>query len=298
MKYKFTEFFDISTSTDGFQMFTISAGGMMTKLRCLPYFGLFKHFKLGKVRVKLVPSSTLPVDPTGLSYEAGESTVDPRDMFNPGLVRITNGENVTSFIGTDAQNMNQYYATMLDNRWFKFRLQSGFTRTAKPLVYNVAMPAPGFSPGKYYLSTSTSGEVDRMSYSPFYQGTTPVTSEASVREAKRDVLMATGKVKLGWMPTTDLTDPGYEPLYGNVPEVPLITFVLPKAYKTKFYYRVFVSEEVYFKDPIAVNPIVETIEGHRYAYKPIDSFVHFEPELVRTNTNKTTILPLSQQEVK
>ena len=39
----------------------------------------------------------------------------------------------------------------------------------------------------------------------------------------------------------------------NVPEVELMRIVLPKAYKTLFYYRVYITETVYFKDPVVLN---------------------------------------------
>ena len=42
------------------------------------------------ISAKLVP--VFPVTPTGLSYEAGEKTVDPRSL-TPGMM-ITNGEDL------------------------------------------------------------------------------------------------------------------------------------------------------------------------------------------------------------
>ena len=44
----------------------------------------------------MVPASTLPVDPQGLSYDVDDpqTVIPPRDQMNPGLVRITNGEDL------------------------------------------------------------------------------------------------------------------------------------------------------------------------------------------------------------
>jgi len=40
--------------------------------------------------------------------------------------------------------------------------------------------------------------------------------------------------------------------------------VLPKAYKTSYYYRVYITETVYFKDPVVLN---------FNQYTPMDRFV-------------------------
>ena len=97
---KFRWFVDLSTTPQKVTVLKITCGGTRCLRRLLPFFSAYKYFKLGKTTVKFVPSSTLPVDPTGLSYEAGENTVDPRDLFNPGLVRITNGEDLADVVLT------------------------------------------------------------------------------------------------------------------------------------------------------------------------------------------------------
>ena len=101
MMQKFRWFVDLCTTPEQVTVLKITCGGTRCLRRLLPFFGAYKQFKLGKTTVKFVPSSTLPVDPTGLSYEAGENTVDPRDMFNPGLVRITNGEDLADVVLED-----------------------------------------------------------------------------------------------------------------------------------------------------------------------------------------------------
>ena len=288
MRVKFTQFFDVSSSPDAFTTFPITAGGDYVKQRCMPQFACYKYYKLGGVTVKLVPASTLPVDPTGLSYETGETTVDPRDMFNPGLVRITNGEDVKK-IGT----IEQYYATMLDPRWYKFQLQQGFSRYAKPLVYNIGeihhdilpfmsenpqmMSTPGF-PG--VLQKSALAQDNKLTYA------TP--TDANIPLAVAHTPIQTGRIKLGWMPTDAANQPWQlnQGLTGGmmvrVPEVDVLSFVLPKAFKTKFFYRVFVETVVYFKEPVAVNAILDT-NGN--SVLPIDRFIG--TEVVNSGTTGT-----------
>ncbi len=276
MKVKFTQFFDVASSADNFQVFTIKAGGEIVKQRCLPQFVAFNKYKLGSVSVKMVPASTLPVDPTGLSYETGETTVDPRDMFNPGLVRITNGEPVAT-IG----DMNNYYSTLLDPRWFKFQLQQGFSRYAKPLVYNIGEIAQDSSPffgdvndtvNKNTYLGHVNGSVSNGNAVHVYDDSTTIDIDNIFSHAP----IQTGKIKLGWLPTNSRGNASEftqsSSFYGTlsrVPEVDVLTFILPKAFKTKFYYRVFVEETVYFKDPVAINPVVDGAFG----YLPIDRFV-------------------------
>lgn len=265
MKVKFTQFFDISSDATKFSTFTVTAGGDYVKARCLPQFMCYKYFKLGRVSVKLVPASTLPVDPTGLSYETGDTTVDPRDMFNPGLVRITNGE----YVGQIGK-MEEYYSTLLDPRWYKFQLQQGFQRSAVPLVFNIGEIAQDTIPFNGSLNVgdlATNNPINffQRSSSPSdwtQKSTTDISQDDITRMIVQRSPIQTGRIKLGWMPTSTVLiqndQADYNPRPNNltiVPEVDLMTFILPKAFKTKFYYRVFVESTVYFKDPIAVNPV-------------------------------------------
>ncbi len=300
MKVKFTQFFDLSSSSEKFTKFTVTAGGTYVKQRCAPQFACYKYYKLGKVTVKLVPASTLPVDPTGLSYETGENTVDPRDMFNPGLVRITNGEDLLVY---ENINDNVYYSTLLDGRWFKFQLQQGFSRSAVPLAYNIGEISQDQFPFLADAFNNTVGnpnifaknvQSDNLGYPKQTLGDTSLLQPY--------LPIQTGKIKLGWMPTdsmnyNSLATTGLKSTVGGstayVPEVPLITFILPKAYKTKFYYRAFIETTVYFKDPVAINPI---LGDAGVVGTPIDRFVGMSltrcgPDGRLTGFDKTTLTP-------
>lgn len=277
MKQSYTYFLDLATSPDKVQVVGVSAGGMECMRRLLPFFAAYKYYKLGPVKLKVVPASTLPVDPTGLSYEAGENTVDPRDQFNPGLVRITNGEDIVV-----PENMDQYYSLMLDRRWYKFQLQSGFFRSAVPRVWRIAQLHQDRFPGNVQNFPSlrdTAREVynrqglitadadPAVAYSPLDEGSDP-----------RGIFQVGNDMLLDWLPTDSDTawDPTPNvPKYGRpaaVPEVPLITFVLPQAYKTKFYYRIYVTETVYFKDPVALNISSVVTPGFSVMNNGVDRF--------------------------
>jgi len=276
MMQKFTWFVDMNTSATALQVIKITAGGDAVKNRLAPFFGAFKYFKLGPVSVKFVPASTLPVDPTGLSLAAGENTVDPRDQFNPGLIRITNGEdvadNLMDLTGTNIQNV--YYSMMLDRRWYKFQLQAGVRRTARPLFWSVAQlhqdAFPGATMNIPHVGSSGGINTSTDSIQTLRDGDS--TYQQRVAGSSPRGLFQTGiHERMSWLPTDFLQalalKTGVQNLdYGlnNVPEVELMKIVLPKAYKTSYYYRVYITETVYFKDPVVLN-------YNRYA--PMDRFV-------------------------
>ncbi|QCH00639.1 Cap [Bovismacovirus bovas3] len=150
INYKFQTFVDLATSTTSMQVIQWSVGGNEVIRRCKHLFGAFKYFKLGKISIKLVPASTLPVDPLGLSYDVDDpQTVDPVDQMNLGLVRITNGEDVfTNVSALTAEQADRAYKTMLlDPRWSKFQLQSGFRRSAYPMYWQVGQLSQDKWPG-------------------------------------------------------------------------------------------------------------------------------------------------------
>lgn len=315
VKQKYQYFVDLQTSPDKIQVLTFTAGGLMPQTRLRPFFGAFKHFKLGKCRFKFVPAATLPVDPTGLSYEAGENTVDPRDQMNPGLVRITNGEDVSELTGilTGVDAEKAYYSTMLDPRWYKFQLQSGFKRSARPLLYNVGQTAQSVSQTvvantvagqppapKESFDYSAEGLVSQIgdgtgSYgNVYYQTPTDVNAYPSYIINPLDaVLMQTGRIRMGWMPTDMFNSGVYGP--NAVPEVDLITAILPKAYKTSYFYRCYIEEEVLFKEPVASVPIISTFTGdgetlaplQYLKYAAIDRFLTPGPNLPLGGNNDT-----------
>lgn len=254
-KQSYEYFVDLKTSASTMQVIQVTAGGQMPQIRLAPFFGAFKQFKLGKVSIRLVPAATLPVDPTGLSYEAGENTIDPRDQFNPGLVRITNGEDVSSLAsllsGTSAEQ--SYYATLLDKRWYKFALQAGCKRTATPLVWRIGQSHQSIRQSVVVPDSEEEGPISTTSVGSL----TPLATGAfSGAMGWENALMQIDRARLSWMPTDMYNNERYGP--NVVPEIDVMTLILPKAYKTVYYYRMYIREEVMFKDPVAINPYIST----------------------------------------
>lgn len=282
MQYKFQSYMDISTSADTLTMIKVACGGANLLMRTKHLWGAYKYFKIGSVSIKLMPASTLPVDPLGLSYASDDpQTVDPRDQMNPGLVRITNGENVLSdFTGLSDTQIEQIYTnTMLDPRWSKFMLQSGFQRHATPLFWNLGQTAQDVFPGRTVAYPEDGGQG---LWSVTKSNLSSTTGEWVSAEGNRGLpLIQTGhRQRVGWLPTDaffHLTDEqgadgSIIPSFNSVPEIDVITVLLPKAYKTRYYYRMFITETVYFSG--LKNTGVGDLAGITISeYRAIDNFM-------------------------
>lgn len=270
---------DISTNDTSMQIITISAGGEQVLKRLAPQFGAYKYYRLGNIAVKLVPASTLPVDPSGLSYEAGENQVDPRDQLTPGMMRITNGEDIFENItGLSDEVQHRLYDTMLlDPRWFKWMLQSGVKRHATPRYWQIGQLHQDKWP-EYVSnvpSVTINGGVSSVS------GTARVFTrvvngalETAVEDGSSSPsgFFQVGHTgRLGWLPTDGYTRVrGVDfPNIASPPEVEVMKIILPKAYSTRYYYRMFVTETVYFKEPI----VTFGIDDEYYTnLRPLDVF--------------------------
>lgn len=260
---KFQSFMDISTTDESMQIITVSAGGSEVLRRLSPQFSAYKYYKLGNVAVKLVPASTLPVDPTGLSYEAGEPGVDPRDQLTPGLMRITNGEDIFENLTglSDSEQHAIYNNMLLDPRWFKWMLQAGVKRHGTPRYFTVGQLHQDKWPGAVTNVPEFDSDNDIIgtrAVSEYYDaeghhvGGFGNSQHGTVRSSALGLFQTGHTGRLGWLPTDGLRDIGSteRPFVASPPEVEMFKIILPKAYKTKYYYRMFITETVYFRSPI------------------------------------------------
>lgn len=302
VKMKFQSFVDIATQADNMQIISVNAGGDEVLKRLAPFFGAYKHYKLGGVSIKLIPASTLPVDPTGLSYEAGEQTVDPRDQLTPGMCRITNGEDILEDItGLTGDQQRQLYNNMLlDPRWYKWMLQSGVKRFGKPRYWQIGQLHQDKWPGSVVNVSQVKADGGVIGTAHDVQGSQQGVAgvqHLGVGGSSPYGIFQTGhRGVLGWMPTDGLQpmlvpdgNGGFRvsdnPLLAAIPEVELFKILMPPMHKTNYYYRMFITETVYFRDPIVMN-----INGYRPidvfhasgVYSPINPKIAFDPESVIT----------------
>lgn len=287
IRMKFQSFMDISTSDSSMQIITISAGGPEILRRLAPQFSAYKYYRIGKIQAKLVPASTLPVDPTGLSYEAGENSVDPRDQLTPGMMRITNGEDIFEDLSglSDEEQHAIYNNMLLDPRWYKWMLQSGVKRYAYPKYWTIGQLHQDKWPGSvvntpYWNTTSDSIEGTAHLASVYGhatgEGINPnLMGQLAVGSSPYGLFQTGHRGVLGWMPTDSLQNiasQGDTPLMASPPEIECLKIILPKAYKTRYYYRLFITEEVLFREPIVNFGIQVPSGAEMVSYRPLDVF--------------------------
>lgn len=315
MKYTFQHFVDISSSASSMNIITVKAGGKYVFERCKHLFGAYKYFKLGRVNIKLLPAATLPVDPLMMGYGTDEVPVqvDPRDQMNPGLVRITNGENILTDltgVSSDVQHV-MYTNTMLDPRWSKFMLQRGFSRSAVPLFWDVGMPnqsqfpnshisIPEITVGDDTTRPNVTGEVRCDATAT---GSHSIGANASYKvpsEFTQDYLLQLGhKVKMGWLPTDayekfyckigDSYTEKQIPMNARIPSVDLINIVLPKAFKTIYHYRLFITETVYFSGIKNVGIFANGVGGECAAIDNFNRVTYPTPEIPYDSLPPTSV---------
>ena len=297
---KFQSFMDISTSATSMQIITVSAGGKSILARLAPQFGAYKYYKIGNISVKLVPASTLPVDPTGLSITAGDNLVDPRDQLTPGMMRITNGEDIFEDISglSDDQQHGIYNNMLLDPRWYKWMLQSGVKRHATPRYWQIGQLHQDKWPGAFLNVPQIASDSDKITGTATINqavktGTGFLEIPQDSNSSEYGFFQTGHRGVLGWLPTDSLqhylkSSTGFAdaPLIASPPEVEVMKIILPKAYKTRYWYRMFITETVYFKEPIVNYGILADDDKF---YRPLDVFhTVFQPSAVDPATG---ILP-------
>lgn len=92
-KASYTEIYDLSTQQGEMSVLKFHTP-VDTRHRNLMagFFTQFKQFKYVGAKITMVPVATLPADPLQVGFEAGEPTIDPRDLVNPILHKGYKGE--------------------------------------------------------------------------------------------------------------------------------------------------------------------------------------------------------------
>lgn len=300
--YKIQKWSDIETSTTKVTMLNVGVAGNEIRNRCQPFIQAFKYYRVLGVKVSLIPASTLPADPSQISYETGENSVNPADMMNVGLVRYTNGEAFPNYkklvqettAGKDFETdpgMQTYFNMMLDRRWSKFGLQRGMSRFFRPRVYEDGLPIQSVCPdeavsflvkegtgvsAQYNIGNSpinsTNQPAEMVDFLQASQNQYPGQLFSSLFGSTDAFRFQTGKLRsLGWR-TTDIAHLGGDLKVGTPDEIisgfntfPFINMgriILPRALKTKFAFRVVQTIVVQFRGAVNISP--ENDANYRY----------------------------------
>lgn len=175
----YQEVIDLHTESDTVSVIGIHSPCTDTPLRMLGgFFDQFRKFKYNGCSISLVPAARLPADPLQVSYEAGEPTIDPRDMLNPIMFHGCHGDDMGTILNSlystfgalaenevndvtrhDSDSVDQnvfrtdqvgndyvealYYKALTDTTWKKAHPQSGFRKSGlKPMVHRVVASRP------------------------------------------------------------------------------------------------------------------------------------------------------------
>lgn len=130
----------------------------------------FKKFRYKGASLSFVPVTTLPADPLQVSYEAGEPTIDPRDLMNPIIHCGMRGQSMGNYLdeifrfnisgslsALDYVNINEtedvgnvngtleeaYYTALSAPNFRKSHVQQGFRKSGlHPMVYEISTNRP------------------------------------------------------------------------------------------------------------------------------------------------------------
>lgn len=174
-----TEIYDLSTQHGTETVFQVNTPSYIMALRHMVGHMLqFQKIKYTGCQIMLQPAARLPADPLQVSYEAGEPTIDPRDLTNPILHRPYHGEadafdiktlvgaettsgasdntdsisgglagyeentsigiDKPSGLGSDASGFQAYYLALMDHAWKKSGIMSPLRVNGIPLVRTLA----------------------------------------------------------------------------------------------------------------------------------------------------------------
>lgn len=154
-KASYSEVYDMHTEEGVPTMLEFSTPHGFRPVRYLTgFFAQFRKFRYVGAKVTFIPAATLPADPLQVSYEAGEPTIDPRDLLNPILHKGIHGDALGNLLEeykqvlasgssleltktATANYMTLYYQCLTDPSFRKSGLRQGFVQKLFPLVYSL-----------------------------------------------------------------------------------------------------------------------------------------------------------------
>lgn len=163
---KYQEIYDIQTVSDNVSIIGIhTPTGSKPRQMLSGFFTQFRKYKYRGCSVVATPAQRLGLSLPQLSTASGESMVNPKDVFNPALVRGCHGDNLNSALNSIYKGSFQregsslgkdafagsvvpaggltweqmYYRMLQDPSFKKFSLNNGIKLSGlRPMVYNVA----------------------------------------------------------------------------------------------------------------------------------------------------------------
>lgn len=260
-KASYQEIYDVNTVSNKVSIIGIHTPvGSKPRAMLSGLFTQFRKYKYLGCSVVGTPAQRLGLNLAQLSTEAGASAVNPKDVFNPALVRGCHGDNLNSALnsiykgsfqnegssmGKDDQTDSvvpagsltweqMYYRMLQDPSFKKFSLSSGIKLTGlHPMVYNVAsqhqiIPNENSNAvGRVVNGTGNDSEFgfDINTYGRVANG------DGEGNTVIRPQFITNRLQSLGWLDTKQLLNSGSDttPAYSVLPKIFMACIVLPMA---------------------------------------------------------------------
>lgn len=262
---KYQEIYDINTVSN-----SVSVIGIHTPVGAKPrqmlsgFFTQFRKYKYRGCSVVATPAQRLGLNLAQISTEAGASTVNPKDVFNPALVRGCHGDNLNAALNSiykgSFQNSGSsvdmdkwadsvtptggltweqmYYRMLQDPSFKKFNLASGIKISKlHPMVYNVASNhqiLPNESSAAVGKLVPDAGESVTWGLDASTRGSISTGSGVSGDDKTLAPMqfMTNRLQSLGWMDTRQILNSdasSVQPGYTVLPKIFMACIVLPPA---------------------------------------------------------------------
>lgn len=264
-KAKYQEIYDIQTVSDKVSIIAIhTPTGSKPRQMLSGFFTQFRKYKYDGCSVVGTPAQRLGLSTPQLSTAAGNSMVNPKDVFNPALVRGCHGDNLSaalnsiykgafesegSSIGMDTYSDSvvpsgnitweqMYYRMLQDPSFKKFSLNSGIKLSGlHPMIYNVAtqhqiMPNEvSQSVGKLDYMQDTKAVSNGLVFNSDTEGYVNNGTGAGLAGVTPQ-FMTNRLQSLGWIDTRQVInahDPSGAPGFTVLPKIFMSLIVLPPA---------------------------------------------------------------------
>lgn len=260
-KAKYQEIYDIQTVSDKVSIIAIhTPTGSKPRQMLSGFFTQFRKYKYDGCSVVGTPAQRLGLSTPQLSTAAGNSMVNPKDVFNPALVRGCHGDNLNAALNSIYKGFFQsegsslgldqfadsvvpangltweqmYYRMLQDPSFKKFSLSSGIKLSGlHPMVYNVAtdhqimQSEENVGVGQTVLDEDTGG----VEFSTATGGRVSNGNETTSVVYPR---FFTNRLQsLGWLDTRQVYNLGSDilskPAFTTLPKIFMSLIVLPPA---------------------------------------------------------------------
>lgn len=98
---KYQEIYDVNTVSNSVSVIGIHTPvGQKPRQMLSGFFTQFRKYKYTGCSVVATPAARLPLDVMNIAIEAGQTGANPKDVFNPILVRGCHGDNLNAALNS------------------------------------------------------------------------------------------------------------------------------------------------------------------------------------------------------